>query len=789
MEELEVIPPKLRRVQSRMHVSECVRKFTLPQQFPSTVVGHTPVPREHSISSPNPSRNVTENSTLATTNKRKSIQRLMQCPEEKSSSIKAPSVTERALALPGSQTVATINKKNIIRRFIRPHKIIQVSSPSAANEVKIVQKPISAPTFSNGMKIIQKASSSHLLSGFKNPVSSTIGEPQTKLQKLKLKSPDGKDLGEFEVQVVEQQVGNHLKRKLVTVSKHVPKKDESQGSAVVSSTQGESMVAYSTNDVQYPGMIYQEPRIGKVGSEPTKPNIISQISLRGTAGVPIGQVMKNLQHKVITIEKSNVHPSTIPWIKMDAKRVSSNGKKVLYLQHDEHPYLKNITHPGKPISLKPLKSIKLQSMGLGKKAAVEENSDLSMGTGGLKFFQNGDFDEEFEDGELKNYVERNLIQVEQGKKNVPAGTSSRQSYSGSSSDMGSLQYSDEEDEPGSSDTPDTDDSLESFRRPEAEEPPERNLHKSRQRIPEKIKVENLVQKSAENGEGSSDMRILERALASVKDKSLREEALKVLATCKLGSERYVPVRPPPDSISVRETTTQTNIFGSLEPNCEEFVEVKEEVKGLRRIKKEQRNPSLFSKSCNAILTPVDENHTGDQYTKQLDSMLGNLDLDMAGVQEVNQIKEVLNKPFRSNERMNRIRNQIQKDVKMLSDYDENGLMGLHKAVMEDNSVAVKRLLMILKISKKDVDMKTLDGKTSLELALKTDAGPDIVNALLEAGANPTSEETGHDSALIIASKNSSPLLPELLRYAKGQALGSMDSDVYSLCLNIMTCLA
>ena len=64
----------------------------------------------------------------------------------------------------------------------------------------------------------------------------------------------------------------------------------------------------------------------------------------------------------------------------------------------------------------------------------------------------------------------------------------------------------------------------------------------------------------------------------------------------------------------------------------------------------------------------------------------------------------------------------------------------------------------------------------MELALKTDAGPDIVNALLEAGAKPTSEETGHDSALIIASKNSSPFLPELVKYAKGLKLDCMDSE-------------
>lgn len=67
-------------------------------------------------------------------------------------------------------------------------------------------------------------------------------------------------------------------------------------------------------------------------------------------------------------------------------------------------------------------------------------------------------------------------------------------------------------------------------------------------------------------------------------------------------------------------------------------------------------------------------------------------------------------------------------------------------------------------------------QTSLELAMKMDVDPEIVNCLLEAGAKPTSEEVGYDSALLIACKNSSPLLPQLIKYACKTGLDSMDVE-------------
>lgn len=55
-------------------------------------------------------------------------------------------------------------------------------------------------------------------------------------------------------------------------------------------------------------------------------------------------------------------------------------------------------------------------------------------------------------------------------------------------------------------------------------------------------------------------------------------------------------------------------------------------------------------------------------------------------------------------------------------------------------------------------------QTSLELAIKYDIRSEIVKLLLEAGAQPVMPKYIHESALIIASKQSSPLLSILVKF-------------------------
>lgn len=68
-------------------------------------------------------------------------------------------------------------------------------------------------------------------------------------------------------------------------------------------------------------------------------------------------------------------------------------------------------------------------------------------------------------------------------------------------------------------------------------------------------------------------------------------------------------------------------------------------------------------------------------------------------------------------------------------------------------------------------------QTSLELAIKYDARSEIVKLLLKAGAQPVIPKYIHESALIIASKRSSPLLSMLIdQVSESKLLDQIDSE-------------
>lgn len=65
----------------------------------------------------------------------------------------------------------------------------------------------------------------------------------------------------------------------------------------------------------------------------------------------------------------------------------------------------------------------------------------------------------------------------------------------------------------------------------------------------------------------------------------------------------------------------------------------------------------------------------------------------------------------------------------------------------------------------------------MELAIKFGVSRDIINLLLEAGAKPVSSELLHESAVMLASKSSSPFLVDLLNYVtEPKLLNNMDSS-------------
>lgn len=76
----------------------------------------------------------------------------------------------------------------------------------------------------------------------------------------------------------------------------------------------------------------------------------------------------------------------------------------------------------------------------------------------------------------------------------------------------------------------------------------------------------------------------------------------------------------------------------------------------------------------------------------------------------------------------------------------------------------------------------------MELAIKYDICSEIVQLLLDAGAQPVIPKAIHESAIIIASKQSSPLLSMLInRVSDSKLLDQVDSDgkiiIYKVLLN------
>lgn len=696
MESTEPPAPKVRRInkQPPMHVSECVRQFKLPKHFPSLALGHKPVPTEHTLSSNSVAKNMETQSQINDSEK------------------------------------LNINKTS-----------------NSSSILKTINKPITINSLGNNVN------------------------GKSTLKTLKLKSPDGKDLGEIKVKLLDTP-NQTLKRKLITIPKSVIP------AITQNDTQTEPVVSYSMKDVQYPGSIYQEPRIEKVGQDLlNKVKIISNVSLNKLPAEDLSKIIQGKQmiHKMFSntpFEPPTVSTSKInnPWIKMDTNKViltNSDSKKnnnleknLVYLKPEDHPYLKNITKSGKPIALKP---VKLKSLSLNLNTNEETNISETnfISAGGLSGYDNGDMDEHCNDEMsvmIKNSEEKKLdnsknndeifserkenkedlkndkvptespvrewkkLKYTLTKKNVmvmlPKVPSKKiitnLPSSESGSDFGNLAISDD-------DPTDPTDSNNDEEEEDDDDDDDFNKQIAKNNKPKKnnnSKKSNLNQKSKKiDNESNVDMSIVERALAHVKDKNLREEALKVLATCKLGVERQIPIRSPSNEISIRETSCQTNIFGNLDPYCEEFIEVQESEKNIKKINKTIKDRSIAFKSLNYIVTPMKEKEEKSNFAIELDKIIMDLNINSEEKQEVENMKNILDRPIQSTEKINRVSKQIVEDIKLLQTHDESGLTGLHKAVMRNDIKSIKRLLMILRVTKNDVDIKTHENRVSFIMKL------------------------------------------------------------------------
>ncbi|XP_060830529.1 uncharacterized protein LOC132914975 [Bombus pascuorum] len=294
----------------------------------------------------------------------------------------------------------------------------------------------------------------------------------------------------------------------------------------------------------------------------------------------------------------------------------------------------------------------------------------------------------------------------------------------------------------------------------------------------KIRAEE-TEDNEENGKLSECLNVIKEALISVKDDQLRAKALHALAECGIGIAKQVPIIPPEILRTVHDSQIQTDVFGLLD--SESFVLVKENIPTVERIKQIERSTVNLSPVMQEVYTQTERqiqcksnfnNNINDidlfpmckqdtiplQNTVDFDNCFNEL---FNNNTDVNRVKEVLSTPHSLCKKVAR---QIERDYDEMQHYDDNGMLNIHRAVVNDQLHDVQRLLLILEASKTSIDVLTEDGRTSLELAIMNEASKDIVKLLLEAGAKPILSELVHDSAVLLACKQSSPFLSYLLSY-------------------------
>ncbi|XP_050596619.1 uncharacterized protein LOC126925293 isoform X2 [Bombus affinis] len=294
----------------------------------------------------------------------------------------------------------------------------------------------------------------------------------------------------------------------------------------------------------------------------------------------------------------------------------------------------------------------------------------------------------------------------------------------------------------------------------------------------KIRAEE-TEDNEENGKLSECLNVIKEALISVKDDQLRAKALHALAECGIGIAKQVPIIPPEILRTVHDSQIQTDVFGLLD--SESFVLVKENIPTVERIKQTERSTVNLPPVMQEVYTQTERQI---QCKPKFNNSINDIDLFPMCIQntiseknsldfdncfnelfnnntDVNRVKEVLSTPHSL---CKKVAIQIERDYDEMQHYDDNGMLNIHRAVVNDQLHELQRLLLILEASKTSIDVLTEDGRTSLELAIINETSKDIVKLLLEAGAKPILSELVHDSAVLLACKQSSPFLSYLLSY-------------------------
>lgn len=250
-----------------------------------------------------------------------------------------------------------------------------------------------------------------------------------------------------------------------------------------------------------------------------------------------------------------------------------------------------------------------------------------------------------------------------------------------------------------------------------------DIHARRMVYPELQRITNVtdanMQSEIQNKNCSKDLPekdlsdrldIIKKAMDSVKDNELRELALKALADCGIGIERYVPIRPPEDHKAVHDTQVQTVVFGLLDPKS--FILINKDLEDIQRINQitlhdtpDDQNLSSDNSHCNII--SKDPNIIESESPFDLDSFMEQF---WKGDSDALKMKEALSM---SRVRCNSLLDNLQKDFECVKQYDQNGMLNIHNAVISDNIYLVRRQLIVLERCKQNIDTLTENGAVSL----------------------------------------------------------------------------
>ncbi|XP_015176794.1 PREDICTED: putative uncharacterized protein DDB_G0282499 isoform X2 [Polistes dominula] len=265
---------------------------------------------------------------------------------------------------------------------------------------------------------------------------------------------------------------------------------------------------------------------------------------------------------------------------------------------------------------------------------------------------------------------------------------------------------------------------------------------------------------------SSSWSIIKETTNYIKDETNKEKAMKAIETLHnyIIRTQSIPLTISKKFKPLNGTKLEEDLLLEHKklPLTDENIS-DENVSDISKIKLKEPNVANNNENCNQRnniyndlpYSLVNKSQESNEYLEQFTKDICNKNSGANKVQQILSQKTTFH---------NKIFEQLKKDFATVTKMDENGMLNIHKAVVNNRICDVKRYLMVLKACSIDIDIPTDFEMTSLELAIKHNVSPEIVKLLLEYGANPVSSKQIHESALIIASKESYILLPEIIKH-------------------------